>query len=178
MKNHDLERRVELVENNNNNNNNHNNLEHIALVVVSPPGEHDKFSQWREREEQEFMAIMSRHIFRGNEDRRRFEECSIRTMNDLRMLQRSDLILLFPSTQDFMIRRRLSYIMEYLQKHPTTNQRNQSLQLQNMTMQMIIDSLCQQRHWCLILLDSPMILFSLIWLMIICITGYFLTRGQ
>jgi hypothetical protein len=168
------ERGVDLVEDN-------NNHEHIALVVVSPPGEIDKISQLCKKEEQQFMALMNCHILRGEEDHRRFEECSIRTMDDLRMLQSSDLTLLFPAPRDFMIRRRLGYIMEYLQKYRTTMERNQSLQLQNMTMQMIIDSLChsnKQRHWCSMVLDSPMVILSILWLVIICITGYFLTHGQ
>jgi hypothetical protein len=90
------EREVDFVEDN-------NNREHIALVVVRPPGKIDKISQLRKKEEQQFMAVMNCHILRGEEDRRRFEECTIRTMDDLRMLQSSDLTLLFPAPQDFMI---------------------------------------------------------------------------
>lgn len=170
-----IERGVELVENDN------QNQEHIALVVVTPPEGNNKISKWREMEDQEFIAIMTRHIFRGEEDRRRFEECSIRTMDDLRMINISDMTVLFPAPRDFMIRRRLGYIIEYLKKYGAAMEKNQSLQLQDMTMQMIIDSLCHPRkrkHWCFILLDLPILFLFILWLIILCVTGYFLTRGQ
>ena len=163
---------VEFLEN--------NYQEHVALVVT-PVGGNDKISQWREMEEQQFIAIMTRHIFRGEEDRCRFEDCSIRTMDDLRMLQNSDMTVLFPAPKDFMIRRRLSYIMEYLKKYQTKMETNQSIQMQNMTIQMIIDSLCHQnklKHWCFTFLDLPIIILFILWLIIICLTGYFLSHGQ
>ena len=55
-----------------NTNKNNTNEDHVALVMVAPSlkGNDD----YGRKEEQEFMAIMTRLLFRDEEDRRRFEE--------------------------------------------------------------------------------------------------------
>jgi hypothetical protein len=62
---------VNLLDKNNNKNNNKTNEDHVALVAVAPLLKGN--DNYGGKEELEFMAIMTRLLFRNGEDRRRFE---------------------------------------------------------------------------------------------------------
>ena len=148
-----------------NTNKNNTNEDHVALVMVAPSlkGNDD----YGRKEEQEFMAIMTRLLFRNGEDRRRFEEYFIRSIDDLRMLDSSELLLLFPEPRDVVIQRRLTFIIKYLQMYRKKMETIHSLQMKNMTMSKIIamvedpsqaDPAFHPKGWCGMSQESELIL--------------------